>query len=162
LGDGTTIDRYIPIQIGTDSDWDSISAGYQHVIALKNNGALYSWGQNDYGQLGNGTTNPVATPTVIPIAGCNLANAQFQTSENQCTISPNPAQNELNIFYKGFDFINTVLIYDNSGKIVFSTQPVTTNSLSASFSIANLQAGQYIVVLKNNNKTIISKQLIKI
>ena len=44
----------IPMQIGTDSDWASISAGNGHVMALKTDGTLWTWGRNDAGQLGNG------------------------------------------------------------------------------------------------------------
>jgi alpha-tubulin suppressor-like RCC1 family protein len=36
-------------------EWKSISAGSHHIIAIKNNGSLYSWGFNDVGQLGDGT-----------------------------------------------------------------------------------------------------------
>ena len=33
-----------------------IAYGYKHVIALTANGDIYSWGNNSFGQLGNGTT----------------------------------------------------------------------------------------------------------
>jgi len=34
-----------------------VSAGADHAMAIKTNGSLWGWGRNDYGQLGNGTTN---------------------------------------------------------------------------------------------------------
>jgi len=162
LGTGTTTNTYIPVQVGTDSDWVSVSAGYQHVVALKSNGALYTWGANDNGQLGNGTTTGVSTPTNVPIAGCMLANESFTASSStRFIISPNPAQNELNLTYKGTEVINTISIYDISGKEVFSTQPAATTILMATFSLAALQSGSYVVALKNNGKTVVSKQLVK-
>jgi len=44
--------------------WKNVSAGYDHALALKDDGTLWAWGGNCNGQLGNGTTanNPVAMP----------------------------------------------------------------------------------------------------
>ena len=57
LGDGTdnNIKTY-PVRIGSDNDWTSISTGQDHALALKSDGTLWAWGNNDYGQLGDGTT----------------------------------------------------------------------------------------------------------
>jgi alpha-tubulin suppressor-like RCC1 family protein len=43
----------------------SVAAGDNHVLALTSSGAVYSWGANSYGQLGNGTTNQSASPGLI-------------------------------------------------------------------------------------------------
>ena len=55
LGDGTTIDKHAPVQIGTDKDWKTISAGWDHALAVKYNGTLWAWGRDNYGQLGDST-----------------------------------------------------------------------------------------------------------
>ena len=58
-GDGTTTSRSSPIQVGGAGDniWSSCgqsnALGY-HTVALKTDGTLWSWGLNDYGQLGLG------------------------------------------------------------------------------------------------------------
>lgn len=57
LGNGTTTDSNVPLQIGTETNWMQASAKGGHVVAVKTNGYLYSWGKNDHGQLGDGTTN---------------------------------------------------------------------------------------------------------
>ncbi|MDQ7083525.1 MAG: hypothetical protein Q9M36_00685 [Sulfurovum sp.] len=45
------------IQVGSDSDWITVSGGYAQTLAIKSDGTLWAWGYNNYGQLGNGTTS---------------------------------------------------------------------------------------------------------
>ena len=33
----------------------SVACGYAHTLAVSDEGALYAWGANSYGQLGTGT-----------------------------------------------------------------------------------------------------------
>lgn len=65
LGDGTTISKFYPIQIGTDNDWKFLTSGPYNSFAIKNDGTLWGWGRNQYGQLGDGTTTNILTPTQI-------------------------------------------------------------------------------------------------
>ncbi|NOQ32069.1 MAG: hypothetical protein GQ570_13205 [Helicobacteraceae bacterium] len=65
LGDGTTSSTELPIQIGSDNDWHSISASRSHVLATKTDGTLLAWGRNNYSQLGDGTTTNRTIPTQI-------------------------------------------------------------------------------------------------
>ena len=44
-----------------------VSAGYDHSLATGNNGNTYAWGDNKYGQLGDGTTIQRATPVMAKI-----------------------------------------------------------------------------------------------
>jgi alpha-tubulin suppressor-like RCC1 family protein len=66
LGDGTTNTRYVPVAVsGLNSGVTSITAGYQHTCALSNSGALYCWGSNTYGQLGNNSTTNSLSPVQV-------------------------------------------------------------------------------------------------
>jgi alpha-tubulin suppressor-like RCC1 family protein len=44
----------LPIQVGTDSGWDRISAGVAHTCATRTDGSLWCWGYSGNGQLGLG------------------------------------------------------------------------------------------------------------
>ena len=68
LGDDINpINPHSPVQIGTDNNWVSIAAGYDFSIALKSDGtlSLWAWGDNTYGQLGDGTTKDSHIPESI-------------------------------------------------------------------------------------------------
>jgi len=54
-----------PVQVGTASNWRSVSTGERHTVAIRTDGTLWAWGNNQYGQLGNGTTIPHNSPMQI-------------------------------------------------------------------------------------------------
>ena len=57
LGDGSyNIDRPTPVFVSGLVNVVSIAAGKSHSMALKKNGTVWTWGQNDKGQLGIGST----------------------------------------------------------------------------------------------------------
>lgn len=74
LGDGTQTTRYTPVQVkgpggtGFLSGIVAISAR-NHAVALKNGGTVWTWGLNDCGQLGDGTTTDRWTPVQVKNAG---------------------------------------------------------------------------------------------
>jgi alpha-tubulin suppressor-like RCC1 family protein len=71
LGDGTTIDRYIPVDVsGLKSDVISVVAGPLYSCALTSGGGVKCWGGNSFGQLGDGTT----TDRHIPVDVNGLTN----------------------------------------------------------------------------------------
>lgn len=55
-----------PVRIDNSSDWKQISSGWGHCVGIKQGGAILSWGNNEYGQLGWGDiSRKQATPTQI-------------------------------------------------------------------------------------------------
>ncbi|HEY1958873.1 MAG TPA: hypothetical protein VGH28_24845 [Polyangiaceae bacterium] len=78
LGDGKAVEQDYPIQAakGVISTATAVAAGgdafgdYAHTCVLTSAGAVYCWGSNDYGQIGNGnTTTPVTTPYEVFTSG---------------------------------------------------------------------------------------------
>ena len=71
LGDGSptnrlpAFDNFVPVRIGPENSWTSIATGYFHTVALKSDGSLWAWGNNQYGSLGDGTTTNRLTPVRI-------------------------------------------------------------------------------------------------
>ena len=69
LGDGTQTPSYVPIQPKFERPVQikQVAMGRQHTIALTEDGDVYTWGWNNSGQLGNGTTTSSNTPVQIQI-----------------------------------------------------------------------------------------------
>src|SRR5262249_9760831 len=71
LGNGSTGKQSAPTQVfglGAGSSVIAISAGGSSSIALKSNGAVLAWGNNESGELGDGKA-PADAPTPIGVQG---------------------------------------------------------------------------------------------
>ena len=75
----------------------NISAGSYHTIAIDEEGKVYAWGDNGYGQLGNGTTESSSIPICISDIPGNILNGK-------------------RILNSSTDFYFTVMI-DDDGKV---------------------------------------------
>jgi len=58
----------LPGQIGTDTDWISVSCGWQYSLAFKRDGSVWACGLNEHGQLGIG----MAADSVVPVRVVSL------------------------------------------------------------------------------------------
>ena len=56
---------HTPARVGAAADWAAVSAVGFHTVALKKDGTLWTWGRNNYGQLGNGTTTGSTVPVQV-------------------------------------------------------------------------------------------------
>lgn len=66
LGDGTTTKRNTPVALsGLSSGVLAITAGLSHPCALSTAGGVECWGNNVFGQLGDGSTIHRHTPVAI-------------------------------------------------------------------------------------------------
>ncbi len=70
VGDGSNInERHVPVRVTVADTWTSLDAGFLHTCGSTADGTAWCWGQNDHGQLGNGTSTttyfPVPEPTEL-------------------------------------------------------------------------------------------------
>jgi hypothetical protein len=71
LGDGTHLDRLTPVQVlgpggaGFLTGVASATAGASHTVALKTDGTVWAWGNNWYGELGDGTDRDRSIPVQV-------------------------------------------------------------------------------------------------
>ncbi len=69
LGNNTTTNSLTPVQESSGADnWVDITAGFGQVLALKADGTLWAWGQNNKGQLGIGTFTDSNIPMLVGTA----------------------------------------------------------------------------------------------
>ena len=86
LGDGTVISKSSPIQIGTDTNWSTISTYAGSVLAIKTNGTLWGWGINSSGQLGTGIAGSnISSP--VQIGNLNNWSKVLNSSHNNAALA---------------------------------------------------------------------------
>ncbi|KAM9610244.1 RCC1 and BTB domain-containing protein 1 isoform 3-T9 [Trichechus inunguis] len=83
LGLGNNGNQLTPVRVAALHSVcvNQIVCGYAHTLALTDEGLLYAWGANTYGQLGTGNKNNLLSPThimvekerVVEIAACHSA-----------------------------------------------------------------------------------------
>ncbi|MFC9097934.1 RCC1-like domain-containing protein [Streptomyces sp. NPDC057072] len=89
LGDGTTIHRSTPVSVCAPgrtapctrflTDVVGIAAGTTNSLALRKDGTVLAWGDNDSGQLGDGTTINRRTPVRVCAPGQTAPCTRFLT-----------------------------------------------------------------------------------
>lgn len=113
LGTSDTVNRSVPVQIGTNT-YSDIAAGASFTAAITTDYSLYAWGQNNTGQLGQGGTDTIARSSPVQL-GSSAATGPTAYSTNfngsqYFTVATNPAF----IFGTG-DFTIECWFYISSG-----------------------------------------------
>tara|TARA_R110002020_G_scaffold15897_4_gene56621 strand:+ start:132 stop:1355 length:1224 start_codon:yes stop_codon:yes gene_type:complete len=65
LGDGTTVTKSSPVQVGLLTNWATVTQMRHSTLAIKTDGTLWSWGANGLGQLGLGNTTYYSSPVQV-------------------------------------------------------------------------------------------------
>ncbi len=68
LGDGTSVSRRTtPVEVSNldGAELKAITGGGYHSLALKDDGTVLAWGNNQYGQLADGTNTSSSTPVQV-------------------------------------------------------------------------------------------------
>ena len=69
LGDGTTTgsSTTVPVDLPAGTHVTAVAAGGFHSLALTSDGSVLAWGDNQWGQLGDGTTTLIPLPVPVPV-----------------------------------------------------------------------------------------------
>ncbi len=72
LGDNTQVDKSSPVQtITAGTNWKQVDVGQYVINAIKTDGTLWVFGNNDYGQLGTNNTTNYSSPVQTVAYGNN-------------------------------------------------------------------------------------------
>ncbi|WP_415060468.1 T9SS type A sorting domain-containing protein [Flavobacterium sp.] len=160
LGDGTFENRNLPTQIGTDNDWDRIyAAGATTTVGVKNDGSVWVWGNNDFGQFGNGTLNQGSNVPLQNTALCTLGVDGMENFNGKIAFYPNPAQNEINFAYENLPNAS-VQIIDMNGRVLHQINTIGLSGL-VTLVVNQWEKGIYLCkILTENNQTAVKKIII--
>lgn len=65
LGDGSLLDRSLPVTAPGVPDVIALAGGYDFSVAVRSNGTVWTWGAGSSGALGNGTTMDAPDPVTV-------------------------------------------------------------------------------------------------
>lgn len=69
LGNGTDdVAQSAPTQISSATTWQTVAVGANHGLAIRQDGTLWAWGGNEYGQVGNSSTFNQISPVQVGTA----------------------------------------------------------------------------------------------
>jgi len=85
LGDGTNVNRDTPVEVGGSSAIVAVSTRNYHVLTSRADGSLWSWGFNDDGELGDGTSTTSSIPVRVQGLGATslAAGSLFSLALNE-------------------------------------------------------------------------------
>lgn len=136
LGDGTSINRSVPVSVSLASGLPAIQTVRStdgHVIAIGTNGSVWTWGYNVYGQLGTGNT----TQSLIPVSissGFSLGKQVAGGFRHSLVISQTGA-----VWAWGNNSNGQL----GTGSTTFSYTPTNSSILNGSYSLEAISAGSF-------------------
>ncbi|WP_395052106.1 T9SS type A sorting domain-containing protein [Flavobacterium sp.] len=160
FGNNNTTNSYVPIQVGTDTNWLKIFEQSEYVrSAIKQNNSLYSWGLQPANVFDNNTTNVKYVPTLIG-SECLLNNASFDEN-NKISLYPNPVINSFKVTFNETINANVIVkITTLLGKTILVKNSILKNNNELEVDVSELNAGMYILTI-NYNDEIINTKIIK-
>ena len=84
LGNGTTTSSSSPAQVGSLTNWSSVTGGLYFALAVKNDGTLWAWGRNSQGELGTSNQTYYSSPVQV---GALTNWAKVVASESNWTLA---------------------------------------------------------------------------
>jgi alpha-tubulin suppressor-like RCC1 family protein len=125
LGIGNQVSYSSPVQIGALTSWKQVSASTNsnHTFAIKNDGTLWAWGQNNYGQLGTNNTTYYSSPVQVG----NLTNWKQVSAGYRLGVA---LKTDGTIWTWGWNLSGPIGIGVNSATVYYSS-PVQVGALTS-------------------------------
>lgn len=86
LGDGTLIDRLLPVAVSGGHTFTQLAAGSQHTCGLRSDQVVLCWGSNANGRLGTGVPGNSSVP--VAVASGTYTAISTSTGGHTCGIQP--------------------------------------------------------------------------
>lgn len=129
ISSGSLENQPTPVFIEGVTNVIDISAGAYHTAAIKDDGSLWAWGKNEYGQIGDGTT----TQRLQPVQIASLSDMIFVSCGNSHTLG---LKKDGTVYAWGYNFFGQL----GDGTSDDSHQPVQVPGLER---IVQVSAGDY-------------------
>lgn len=141
LGIGTTADTYMPVQIGTATNWKSLFSTVNKTLLLDNGDNLFISG------IDAGTT--YTTFSALDICPTlNIEETDNQQVNYDIKVYPNPVIDNLTIKFNIDENISKINLFNTQGQLVKS---LDTNNLQ--INVSDLSSGYYFLeVITENNR----------
>jgi len=149
LGNGTAVSSPVPVKVASLSQVTGISAGYDSSMATRTNGisaitSVWTWGGNDFGQLGDGTLTSHSTPERV--TGLLVYIAGISATDGFATVLGTDGT----VWAWGDDSAGEL---GNARSSIPVTRPV--NTIGAGSGITQLSAGGFhVLALKSNGSVL--------
>jgi alpha-tubulin suppressor-like RCC1 family protein len=138
LGDGsTTTNKNTPVKVSGLSNISMIAAGKSHSLALKNDGSVWAWGENQNGQLGDGTNTNKTTPVQVS----NLFNVSMIVAGDYYSLA---LKDDSSVWTWGYNYYGQL----GDGSTTNKNTPIKVTGL---FNVTMVAVGdRHSLVLKND------------
>lgn len=155
LGNGTTTNSNVPVQVSSLTDVTEIAGGFTQSLFLKNDGTLWACGGNLFGELGDGTTTSASSP--VQVTGLCAVSVGINEIKEQGSISiyPNPSNGVFQITSDKLQFEN-LEIYNAIGEKIYTSKSSISNSI---IDISTQPKGIFLVKMYEGN-TAITKRIV--
>lgn len=164
LGDGTTVDKSIPVEIAFPKINEKIiyaEAAREHTLLVTNSGNIWGFGRNNYGQIGVGSYT--TTNLNVPTRSTNVCNVGIITSvstsaiEDCTTVYPNPVSNEFFIEIQNNN-PTEITIFTIFGEQIYSTEIEGANT---KIDVRTFNKGVYFLSIRQNHTSKMMKIVIQ-
>ena len=141
LGNNNTVSYSSPVTtIAGGINWSQVSCGFMHTTAIKTDGTLWTWGKNDFGQLGTANTVSYSSPVTTIAAGTDWK--QVSAGKNHT----NAIKTDGTLWTWG---INNLGQLGTNNTTIYSS-PVTTIMGGTNWKILNIGSYNHSVIIKQS------------